>query len=73
MTDHQFILALSEDELTDALLEELDVRMCDADFVQKYDLFMNEKYSRPLLKILADYIPFILFTVLIVIGLYLLS
>ena len=69
--DIEFLDSFLSDELTEEGLKELDIRLLDSDFKSYYEQRLNEKYSKPLVKVFTDYLPMIIMILMVLIGIYL--
>lgn len=69
--DIKFLDSFLSDDLTEDGLIELDARLLDPDFKAYYEQRLNEKYNKPFVKILTDYLPMIIMLIMLAVGIYL--
>ncbi len=67
----KFLDSFLSDELTEAGMKNLNIRLLDPDFRAYYEYRLDKKYDKPHSKIFADYLPMIIMVSLMLIGIYL--
>lgn len=73
LNDADFIALMLGGETYDSTLTELERRLEDSSFKEKYQQAIEEKYNTSAVKRSIDYIPLIVFILLLMCGVYLLQ
>lgn len=73
LSDADFIALMLGGETYDSTLTELERRLEDSSFKEKYQQAIEEKYNTSGVKRGIDYIPLIVFILLLMCGVYLLQ
>lgn len=73
LSDADFIALMLGGETYDSTLTELEKRLSDSSFKEKYQQAIEEKYNTSAVKRSIDYIPLIVFILLLMCGVYLLQ
>lgn len=69
--DIKFLDDFLSDELTEEGMRSLDQRLEDEDFKAYYQKRLDEKYDQSLSKRVVNYLPMIVFVLLVMMGVYL--
>jgi len=71
LSDEEFIVEFFDDELSAEKMDELDIRLQEHEFKNLYNNFLESRYKKHPVKTFVDYLPMVIMTALICIGIVL--